>query len=174
MQESAEICTLKNSHARQNNPTSLMISKRLVMVCVRQETSNSMFTILSLNLVSINVLTTIINVPYMADSRLFFIAVTRSFRNSHALFSLCFDLIHQKTINLRLPHVTDVRLYVTQQLSKGAFNATVHLRHIERSEFVLTVQDPWLLSLGCWKMQSFTEVLRNEFHFHTFFRYFTS
>ena len=36
MQESAEICTLKNSHARQNNPTLLMISKRLVMVCVRQ------------------------------------------------------------------------------------------------------------------------------------------
>ena len=28
--------------------------------------------------------------------------------------------------------------------------------------------DTWLLTLGCWKMQSFTEVLRNEFHFHTF------
>ena len=27
--------------------------------------------------------------------------------------------------------------------------------------------DTWLLTLGCWKMQSFTEVLRNEFHFHT-------
>ena len=46
-----------------------MISKRLVMVCVRQETSNTMFTILSLNFLSVNVLTTIINVPYMADSR---------------------------------------------------------------------------------------------------------
>ena len=79
MQESAEICTLKNSHARQNNPTSLMISKRLVMVYVGQETSNTMFTILSLNLVSVNVLTTIINVPYMADSRFFFIAVTHLF-----------------------------------------------------------------------------------------------
>ena len=60
MQESAEICTLKNSHARQNGPTSLMISKRLVMVCVRQETSNTMFTILSLCLVSVNVLTALL------------------------------------------------------------------------------------------------------------------
>ena len=141
VQESAEICTLKNSHARQNNPTSLTISKRLVMVCVRQETLNTMFTILSLNLVSVNVLTTIINVPYMADSCLFFIAVTRSFRNNHSLFSLCFDLTYPRTIDLRLPHVTDVRLYVIQQLSTGAFNATVHLRHVERSEFHLTVQD---------------------------------
>ena len=118
-----------------------MISKRLVMVCVHQETSNTMFTILSLNLLSVNVLTTIINVPYMADSRLFFIAVTRSFRNNHSLFLLCFDLTHPRTVDLRLPHVTDVRLYVTQQLSIGAFNATVHLRHVERSEFHLTVQD---------------------------------
>ena len=141
MQESAQICTLKNSHARQNNPTSLMISKRLVMVCVRQETSNTMFTILSLNLLSVNILTTIINVPYMADSRLFFIAVTRSFRNSHSLFSLCFDLTHPRTVDLRLPHVTDVRLYVTQQLSIGAFNATVHLCHVERSDFHLIVQE---------------------------------
>ena len=55
-----------------------MISKRSVMVCVRQETSNrpAMFTILSLNLLSFNVLTTIISVPYMANSRLFFIAET--------------------------------------------------------------------------------------------------
>ena len=60
MQASAEICTLKNSHARQNSPTSLMISKRLVMVCVRQETSNTMFTILSLCLVSVNVLTALL------------------------------------------------------------------------------------------------------------------
>ena len=49
------------------------------MVCVRQETSDTMFTILSLNLASVNVLTTIINVPYMAASRLVFIAVTQSF-----------------------------------------------------------------------------------------------
>ena len=94
-----------------------------------------------LNLLSFNVLTTIINVPYMADSRLFFIAVTRSFRNNHSLFSLCFDLTHPRTVDLRLPHVTDVLLYVTQQLSIGAFNATVHLRHVERSEFQLTVQE---------------------------------
>ena len=141
MQESAEIWTLKNSHARQNNPTSLMISKRLVTVCVRQETSNTMFTILSLNFLSVNVLTTIINVPYMANSRLFFIAVTRCFQNSHSLFPLCFDLTHPRTVDLRLPHVTDVRLYVTQQLSIGAFNATVHLRHVEHSEFPLTVQE---------------------------------
>ena len=114
-----------------------MISKRPVMVCVRQETSNTMFTILSLNFLSVNVLTTIINVPYMADSRLFFIAVTRSFQNSHSLFSLCFDLTHPRTVDLRLPHVTDVRLYVTQQLSTGA----VHLRHVERREFPLTVQE---------------------------------
>ena len=114
-----------------------MISRRLVMAGVRQETSNTMFTILSLNLVSVNVLTTIINVQYMVDSRLFFIAVTRSFRNDHSLFSLCFDLTHSRTVDLRLPHVTDVRLYVTQQLSIGAFNAMVHLRHVERSEFRL-------------------------------------
>ena len=112
-----------------------MISKRLVMVCVRQETSNTMFTVLSLDLVSVNVLTTIINVPYMADSRLFYIAVTRSFRNNHSLFSLCFDLTDPRTVDLRLPHVTDVRLYVTQQLGIGAFNATVHLRHVERRSF---------------------------------------
>ena len=149
MQDSAEICTLKNSHARQNNPTSLMISKRLVMVCVRQETSNTVFTILSLNLVSVNVLTTIINVLYMADSCLFFIAVTRSFRNNHSLFSLCFDLTHPRTVNLCLPHVTDVHLHITQQLSIGVFNATVHLHHVERSEFHLTVQDTLLLTLGC-------------------------
>ena len=80
-----------------------MISKRLVMVCVRQVTSNTMFTILSLNFLSVNVLTTFINVPYMADSRLFFIAVTRSFRNSHSLFSLCFDLTYPRTVDLRLP-----------------------------------------------------------------------
>ena len=118
-----------------------MISKRRVMVCVRQETSNTMFTILSLNFLSVNVLTTIINVPYMANSRSFFIAVTRCFQNSHSLFPLCFDLTHPRTVDLRLPHVTDVRLYVTQQLSTGAFNATVHLRHVERSEFPLTVQE---------------------------------
>ena len=112
------------------------------MVCVRKETSNTMFTILSLNLVSVNVLTTIINVPYMADSRLFFIAVTRSFRNHHSLFALCFDLTHPRTVDLRLTHVTDVCLYVTQQLSIAAFNATVHLRHVEHSKFHLTVQDP--------------------------------
>ena len=94
-----------------------MISKSLVIVCLRQETSNTMFTILSLNLVSVNVLTTIINVRYMADSRLFFIAVARSFRNNHSLLSLCFDLTHPRTVDLRLPHVPDVRLYVTQQLS---------------------------------------------------------
>ena len=119
----------------------IMISKRLVMVCVRQETSNTMFTILSLNLVSVNVLTTIINVPYMADSHLFFITVRRSFQNNHSHFSLCFDLTHPRTVDLRLPHVTDVRLYVTQQLSIGAFNANEHLRHVERSEFHLTVQE---------------------------------
>ena len=56
---------------------------------------------------------------------------------------------------LTFTHVTDVRLYVTQQLSKSAFNATVHLRHVERSEFHLTVQDTWLLTLGCCKMQKF-------------------
>ena len=114
-----------------------MISKRLVMVCARQVTSNTMFTILSLNLVSVNVLTTIINVPYIADSRLFFIPVTRSFRNSHSLFSLCFDLTHPRTVDLRLLHVIDVRLYLAQQLSTGAFNATVHLCHVERSKFHL-------------------------------------
>ena len=151
-----------------------MISKRLVMVCVHQETSNTMFTVLSLNLLSVAVLTTIINVPYMTDSRLFFIAVTQSFWNNHSLFSLCFDLTHPRTVDLRLLHITDVHLYVTQQLSIGAFNATIHLRHVERSEFHLTVQDSWLLTLGCWKMQSFTEVLRNEFHIHTFSRYFMS
>ena len=117
MHAKKQSCTAKQ-------PTSLMISKRLVMVCVRQETSNTMFTILSLNLLSVNVLTTIINVPYMADSRLFFIAVTPSFRNNHSLFSLCFDLTHPRTADLRLPQVTDVRLYVTQQLSIGAFNTT--------------------------------------------------
>ena len=76
----------------------------------------------------------------MANSRLFFIAVTR-FQNSHSLFPLCFDLTHPRTVDLRLPHVTYVRLYVTQQLSTGAFNATEHLRHVERSEFPLTVQE---------------------------------
>ena len=60
VQESAEICTLKHSHAQQNSPTSLMISKRLVMVCVRQENSNTMFTILSLCLLSVNVLTALL------------------------------------------------------------------------------------------------------------------
>ena len=49
--------------------------------------------------------------------------------------SLCFDLTHPRTLDLRLPHVTDVRLYVTQQLSIGAFNATVHLCHVEHREF---------------------------------------
>ena len=80
----------------------------------------------------------------MANSRLFFIAVTRCFQNGHSLFPLCFDLTHPRTVDLRLPHVTDVRLYVTQQLSTGAFNATQHpehLRHVERSEFPLTVQE---------------------------------
>ena len=117
-----------------------MISKRLVMVCVRQETSNTMFTILSLNFLLVTVLTTIINVPYMANSRLFFIAVTRCFQNGHSLFPLYFNLTHPRTVDLRLPHVTDVRLYVTQ-LSTGAFNATEHLRHVERSEFPLTLQE---------------------------------
>ena len=61
----------KNSHARcstskyapserQNSTTSLRNSKRLVMVCVRQETSNTMFTILSLCLMSVNVLTALL------------------------------------------------------------------------------------------------------------------
>ena len=39
-----------------------------------------------------------------------------------------------RTVDLRLPKVTDVRLYVTQQLSIGTFTATLHLRHVERSE----------------------------------------
>ena len=39
-----------------------------------------------------------------------------------------------RTVDLRLPHVTDVRLYVTQQLSIGTFTAMLHLRHVERSE----------------------------------------
>ena len=71
VQDSAEICTLKNSHARcstskyapserQNSTTSLRNSKRLIMVCVRQETSNTMFTILSLCLMSVNVLTALL------------------------------------------------------------------------------------------------------------------
>ena len=144
------------------------------MVCVRQETSNTMFTVLSLNLVSVNVLTTIINMPYMADSCLFFFAVTQSFWTGHFLFSLCFDLTHTRTVDLRLPQVTDVRLYVTQQLSIDTFTETVHLHHVEHSEFHLTVQETWLLTLGRWKMQSFTEVLRNKLHFHTFSRYFLS
>ena len=39
-----------------------------------------------------------------------------------------------RTVDLRLTQVTDVRLYVTQQLSIGTFTATLHLRHVERSE----------------------------------------
>ena len=70
----------------------------------------------------------------MADSRLFFIAVPRSFPNNHFLFSLCFDRAQPRTVDLRLPQVTDVRLYVTQQLSIGTFTATLHLRHVERSD----------------------------------------
>ena len=71
----------------------------------------------------------------MPDSRLFFIAVPRSFPNNHFLFSLCFDRAQPRTVDLRLPQVTDVRLYVTQQLSIGTFTAMLHLRHVERSEF---------------------------------------
>ena len=70
----------------------------------------------------------------MADSRLFFIAVPGSFPNNHFLFSICFDRAHPRTVDLCLPQVTDVRLYVTQQLSIGTFTATLHLRHVERSE----------------------------------------
>ena len=77
----------------------------------------------------------------MANSRLFFISVTRCFQNSHSLFPLYFDLTHPRTVDLRLPHVTDVRLYVTQQLSTGAFNAKAYLCHVERSEFPLTIQE---------------------------------
>ena len=62
----------------------------------------------------------------MADSRLFFIAVPRSFPNNHFLFSLCFDRAQPRTVDLRLSQVTDVRLYVTQ-LSIGTFTATLHL-----------------------------------------------
>ena len=68
----------------------------------------------------------------MADLRLFFIAVPRSFPNNHFLFSLCFDRAQPRTVDLRLPQVTDVRLYVTQQLS--VYTPTLHLRHVERSE----------------------------------------
>ena len=39
-----------------------------------------------------------------------------------------------KNSRLSLPQVTDVRLYVTQQLSIGTFTAMLHLRHVERSE----------------------------------------
>ena len=73
----------------------------------------------------------------MADSRLFFIAVPGSFPNNHFLFSICFDRAQPRTVDLRLPQVTDVRLYVmivTQQLSIGTFTATLHLRHVECSE----------------------------------------
>ena len=61
------------------------------------------------------------------------------------------DLTQPRTVDLRLPQVTDVRLYVTQQLSIGTFTATLHLRHAERSVFHVTVQDSWLLTLDCWK-----------------------
>ena len=150
-------------HAKKTNKPhvayDLLDSKRLIMVCVRQENSNTTFTILSYLVASVDVLTTIVNVRYMADSRFLFSAVTQSLWNSHFLFSLCFDLTQPRTVDLRLPQVTDVRLYVTQ-LSIGTFTATLHLRHVERSVFHLTVQDSWLLKLDCWKC-SFTEVLRN-------------
>ena len=141
-------CLEKTVMHAKTTPRHLWSSKRLIMVCVRQETSNTMFTVLSLNLASGNVLTTITNVPYMANSRLFFIAVTQSFWTGRFLFSLCFDLTHARTVDLRLLQVTEV----TQQLSIDTFTATVQLRHVERSEFHLTVQDTWLLTLGCWKM----------------------
>ena len=56
---------------------------------------------------------------------------------------------YNRVVELRLPHVTDVRLYVTQQLRTGAFSATVYLRHVERSEFPLTVQETCLLTFSC-------------------------
>ena len=138
MQDSAEICTLKNSHARcstskyapserQNSTTPLMISKRLVMVCVRQETSNTMFTILSLCLMSVNVVTTLLM------SRTWLIHVNFS-SQYHDLFQITIFSFHYvlmtqpRTVDLRLPQVTDVLLYVTQQLSIGTFTATLHLR----------------------------------------------
>ena len=111
------------------------------MVCVRQENSNT-FTILSYLVASVDVLTTIINMRYMADSRFFFYrSNTVSLKYSHFLLSLYFDLTQPGTVDLRLPHVTDVRLYVTQQLSIGTCTTTLHLRHVERSVFHLTVQD---------------------------------
>ena len=99
MQESAEICTLKNSHARQNNPTSLMISKRLVMVCVRQETSNTMFTTLSLCIVSVNVLTALLMCRTWLI-RVYFSSVPRSFPNYVPLRHTTIKYRERKSVSL--------------------------------------------------------------------------
>ena len=111
-----------------------MISKRLVMVCVRQETSNTMFTILSLCLVSVNVLTALL----MCRTWLIRVYFSSQYYDLFQITILSFHYVliraQPRTVDLRLPQVTDVRLYVTQQLSIGTFTATLHLRHVERSE----------------------------------------
>ena len=144
MQDSAEICTLKNSHARcstskyapserQNSTTSLRNSKRLVMVCVRQETSNTMFTILSLCLMPVNVLTALL----MSRTWVIHVKFSSQYHDLFqiTIFSFRYVLI-DPTQNSRLTFTAGHwRLpYVTQQLSIGTFTATLHLRHVERSE----------------------------------------
>ena len=144
MQDSAEICTLKNSHARcstskyapwerQNITTSLMIFKRLVMVCVHQETSNTMFTILSLCLMSVNVLTALLM------SRTWLLHV--NFSSQHhdrfqiTIFSFHYVLI-DPTQNSRLTftagHWRPPLRHTT--IKYRHVYATLHLRHVERSE----------------------------------------
>ena len=154
MQDSAEICTVKNSHACKKKThvayDLLNILSWSVSVKRTQILRSLSCPILSRQLMYL---------PLLLMCRTWLIYVffsPQSLWNSHFLFSLCFDLTQPRTVDLRFPQVTDVRLYVTQQLSIGVFTATLHLRHVERSVFHLTVQDTWLL-----KMQSFTEVLRN-------------
>ena len=117
-----------------NSPTSLMISKRLVMVCVRQETSNTMFTVLSLCLVSVNVLTALL----MCRTGLIRVYFSSQY---HDLFQITIFSFHYvlmgTTQNNRLTFTAGHWRppLVTQQLSIGTFTARLHLRHVERSEF---------------------------------------
>ena len=118
MQESAEICMLKNSQARKKKThvayDLLNVLSWSVSVKRTQILRSLSYPILSRQLIYLPLL--LMCRTWLIQGFFYHRSNTVSL-NSHFLFSLCFDLTQPRTVHLRLPQVTDVCLYVTQQLT---------------------------------------------------------
>ena len=125
---------------------------------------------LCLNLVSVNVLTTIFNVPYMVNITFY---RSNKIRLKWPFSVLIWPTLEQYT-NVYHRAVTSVFTGVTQQSSTLTYTTTLHLRHEERTTFHVT---RYTIKTGCWESKvhrghASSFFLTNLFHFRTFSRYF--